>query len=587
MLRCVAIFVAVSTLRLPLPPTAEHARWPAIERFAELARQADLRSIGEALSSPLPLVVRAWFWETLRTPSAAMAPTLLDRHQEFYCPKCGYAYVVSNGGPRDGAAEQPRGADARAVGGVCPICRYALRPATEWPGQKFFRFLTGDDVRRRPPQRIDPARGESLLLDKLAYLVHPPQRWDVVALTAPGTRGAREVLRVVGLPGETVRISHGDVLVKAAGEAEFRIARRTPDQVRAMLRPVYDNDYTMPVLMHWNWPARWQSWPAEARQPGATWESAADYRSFRVQGGTGPAVWLRYRHFVATDRDWALLAHGPLAGDVHPRPQLITDFEACNTARQRTDAGAGQSPDAARSGLHWVGDLAVGCTVEIEKPTGQVIFELIKGGRQFRCTIDATSGRAVLSIDARADYRPTAATPARGPGKHEILLANVDEQLLLWIDQERVRFDAPTTYPPLGNSRPRPADLVPAGIASQGAGLRLSHLQVFRDIYHVAGRPLGRSVPCDLPDSVLGGGGLTAEKLAALFSDPRRWDVFEHLQQSEFRLGADQFLVLGDNSARADDARRWKWEGLPPYVSRNSIAGKVIAVCFPYGRWLP
>ena len=45
----------------------------------------------------------------------------------------------------------------------------------------------------------------------------PPERWDVVVFRYPEEPEVSYIKRLVGLPGETIRIYHGDVFVKSAG----------------------------------------------------------------------------------------------------------------------------------------------------------------------------------------------------------------------------------------------------------------------------------------------------------------------------------------------------------------------------------
>ncbi len=121
-------------------------------------------------------------------------------------------------------------------------------------------------------------------------------------------------------------------------------------------------------------------------------------------------------------------------------------------------------------GLHWVGDLAVSATAEMENSSGQVVLELVKGGRKFQCRLDAASGKAALSIsgDDMQAFHPAAETTFRGPGKYNLMFSNCDRQLLLWINDSVVKFDSPTTYGDLNNAHPTPSDLTPVGVASQG-----------------------------------------------------------------------------------------------------------------------
>ena len=80
-------------------------------------------------------------------------------------------------------------------------------------------------------------------------------------------------------------------------------------------------------------------------------------------------------------------------------------------------------------GMHWVGDLAVSATVELESNAGQVVLELVKGGRQFQCRLDAANGRATLSTsgDDMQDFHPSAQTNFRGPGKYDLMFSNCDD----------------------------------------------------------------------------------------------------------------------------------------------------------------
>ena len=107
--------------------------------------------------------------------------------------------------------------------------------------------------------------------------------------------------------------------------------------------------------------------------------------------------------------------------------------------------------------------------MDVKSPTGVLLLDIVKGGRHFGCSIDVATGKAQLSIDGVSDWRPTAETSVRGKGKYRLMFANVDEQLLLWVDDKVVEFDVPTTYPHLDNDRPAGTkeDLAPVGIGSR------------------------------------------------------------------------------------------------------------------------
>lgn len=55
------------------------------------------------------------------------------------------------------------------------------------------------------------ANGEHLIVDKIPYYFIPPQRGNIIVFHAPD--GADWVKRVIGLPGNTVQVWHGHLLL--------------------------------------------------------------------------------------------------------------------------------------------------------------------------------------------------------------------------------------------------------------------------------------------------------------------------------------------------------------------------------------
>ena len=62
--------------------------------------------------------------------------------------------------------------------------------------------------------------GTAAVLDRVSYLITPPHRGDIVAVAAPATRLGFEVLRIVAVPGETVEVQGGKLLIEGAAAAE-------------------------------------------------------------------------------------------------------------------------------------------------------------------------------------------------------------------------------------------------------------------------------------------------------------------------------------------------------------------------------
>ena len=54
---------------------------------------------------------------------------------------------------------------------------------------------------------------QRLIIEKISYYVHPPRRGDIIVLKLPNHRSDALIKRVIGLPGETVEIRNGVVLI--------------------------------------------------------------------------------------------------------------------------------------------------------------------------------------------------------------------------------------------------------------------------------------------------------------------------------------------------------------------------------------
>jgi signal peptidase I len=52
-----------------------------------------------------------------------------------------------------------------------------------------------------------------LIIDEVSYHLHGPQRGDVIVFKAPPQPAEYYIKRVIGLPGDTVKISHGKITI--------------------------------------------------------------------------------------------------------------------------------------------------------------------------------------------------------------------------------------------------------------------------------------------------------------------------------------------------------------------------------------
>jgi len=74
------------------------------------------------------------------------------------------------------------------------------------------------------------------VVDKLSFHFRDPERFEIVVFKHPLEESRVMVKRLVGMPGEQLRIEYGDLWTRANADAPWRILRRPPSVVREMLR---------------------------------------------------------------------------------------------------------------------------------------------------------------------------------------------------------------------------------------------------------------------------------------------------------------------------------------------------------------
>jgi signal peptidase I len=547
--------VTEPALLAPAPSVAPSSALPVRDSFRET-----IESI--AVAFILAFVFRTFVAEPFVIPTGSMAPTLMGRHKDVICPKCQFAYTANAAQEvhRDSGERIPY-ADVLAC--TCPVCRYTVSLAREPAEVSHAASYNGDRIlaSKFPGQSLDPSR------------------WEVMVFHYPENARDNYIKRLVGLPGELVRIHAGDIWTRPLAEPQssFTIARKPPEKIRAMMQIVHNGDHPAPELTEAGWPARWQAGADTAAQ----WEAVDPLgRSFQL-GASDETAWLRYRHLIPSYDAWQKLSAGQKPSP--PHPQLVTDFYAYNTCQDQHESG---SPTSDMLGLHWVGDLILDADVTIQSasgPSSELILELVEAGRQFRCTIDLADGSAQLSISDQPKYAPRAETPLRAGGTFHLSFANVDNQLLLWVDDELMSFDGPTEFEVPAAQRPQAADLSPIGIAARNAAIRVDHLQIHRDLYYIAVQNSARMADYRLPNTGFPA-GIGPQQLANLMSDPKQWDAFTTTQPRDYPLEQDQFLFLGDNSPQSSDSRLWP---RAHYVRRELLIGQAVYVYWPHAWELP
>ena len=518
----------------------------------------------------LAFLFRGFIAEAFVIPTGSMAPTLQGRHMDVVCAECGFQYRTGASIENDETGP-PRG---EVTVTRCPLCRYAMELGKE------------NDLNQRS------FNGDRILVSKFAYQFREPRRWDVIVFKYPGNAKVNYIKRLVGLPGETLRIRHGDIYLldpatrdEPENRQRFEIERKPPDKVLALLQLVDDSRFASARMKSAGWPSRWKAQSADG------WQT--DGSSFSLANRSSTA-WMRYQHLLPRRNDWRAVGHGDtLQFDSDYAGHLITDYYAYNDTLSQFD----------ENGSCWVGDLAVEADVDIRRGDGELILDLVEGGRHYSCTISATTGQARLAIDqGRESFQsrggqsvrhPVAATAVKGTGSHRLKFANIDDQLHLWVDDRLMKFDSPTTFVSPVDLSPQwsandTGDLQPVGIAARGLEIDASKLRVFRDIYY-------RAVEVDNgPNSEYASLLVrSGDDIDTIMSRPKSWrttDLFASRRSVTFKLEADQFFPMGDNSPQSKDARLWSngnrgivSDDPPPYVERELLIGRALAIYWPHG----
>jgi len=451
--------------------------------------------------------------------------------------------------------------------------------------------------------------GDRIFVNRGLFSYREPSRWHVTVFGYPAAPQVNYIKRLIGLENETVMLRNGQVFVRKDGSEHFEIQRKPIRVLRSMMRHVDDNNYVLPAIHELGWKTRWYG--------DEQWQRSADYKSFTGTGSPDATSWLKFRYIVPTTADWYQLIQGKLPEGNGGAPQLITDSLDYNTQilqdplDTRLDIYTVETPQKGvmqmcrRSpggiGLNWVGDLAIRCTLNIEKSETEIVFNLVKGGINFQCILWFDSGATFVtfSIPEVPEFEPfSVKVPIHSGRNHDVMFCNVDEEMRLVIDgkeidtQGRGRYDALCVDSGLlsRDRSPTVLDLEPAAIGMMGvASVRVENLKIMRNMYYIACNSQVDGY-CDLQNSPFRNfnfGYDYEEEVRAILSNTANLTKFGKTRQAVFKLDKDQFLMCGDNSAQSKDGRLWTSDGIPHYVERKYLIGEAFYVWWPHGLRIP
>jgi signal peptidase I len=367
------------------------------------------------------LLLQTWFIDGLAVPctvtSGSMALTLLGTHREMVCADCGFTFSCD-------AAMQPVSPMA-----VCPNCGYEKNDFGVLPD------LNGDCV----------------LIDRSAFHFRLPRRWEIVAFRRVQEAGKILIKRVVGLPGETVQISEGDVYINR------HMQRKTLDQQREMAVLVYDANYSpaiTPVPM-----PRWQGEKEDSRWSRV--DGRFEHPMTAYNRGRVSIDWMEYHHWHRLPEEH---------GGVQECP--ISDIMNYNQGLPRREED-----------VHAVNDLLLSFRLASIEGDGMLYIRAVLGKELFVIEIDPNGRRYRVMRHGQEISWGECRLPARIEGM-EIVVSLIDQQLILAFDNRMV-----LCQPLYGLISPIESTSRPFAIGLKGLELVLDNLRVYRDVYYT--HPIG------------------------------------------------------------------------------------------------
>jgi signal peptidase I len=404
----------------PPPNMVRHKRRQSEARQRRRPRRLFRRLVERAVLLVLAaLALRTWYVEGLFVPlevtSGSMAGALWGVHREVTCADCGHRFVCA--------------ADVRPISprAICPNCGFAGN------------VLEG----------LPDIAGDRLLVAKSIFTFRSPRRWELACFRHPQRAGEICVKRVVGLPGESIQIRHGDVYVNGS------IQRKTLVRQRAIAVLVYDA--THPPRRKGNLPSRWVTDDATSG-----WGSANGRYAHASVPAAESVDWLVYRHWHRFPGD---------SGRVYEAP--VTNHRGYNQTRPQREEN-----------VHSVSDLLLSFRLVRTYGEGRLLVRASDGGEVFEVVINPVQGRFVAYREGRPGEPVGHGRVPAWSGALHVEVSLFDQQFLLAFEgRPAIVFPyEPRDVAPRGSSRP-------LAIGSERLGLEIRDLRVYRDAYYT--RPPG------------------------------------------------------------------------------------------------
>lgn len=545
----------------------------------------------------LAIIIRHFAVEAFEIPTGSMAPTLFGMHVWQECPNCSFEFPVavqSNSSTGQLVSQFPRrlvyhgpchnsnctidlhsraptrqlGWDSRGIRDPAELARHFQRlEGLSTPGQEIqclgcTTTFRGDEKNYRWSRAVDsPVRcpichhsyvavfdrsaiqgGHKILVNKFAYALGKPERWDVIVFEFDQWKNY--IKRLIGLPGERVQIFDGDIYVNG------KIERKPPDVQDAMWRMISHSDRTERGLNK-KWPTPWEE---VAVSGSGFWKAVKKPR--------------RGQRWSLNNRDHeqpAMLEYTRGFNRYKSGFDNYISYNAFNVSFPPSERTEGR-PEGVQ-----VGDrkLVFSALPVSTGKNGWLGAQIRDGDYTFRLRIPVgTASESYPAVLERIENEPPRGPPVLSPPRHPdglrkqcvyalplqksttITLENVDDRIVVEVNGEEILSltdaDGYVSCPDL-DAPPTPNGRLDHHLRILGADVQaeIGSIKVYLDFYYI------------------------------------NWDLDSIGQRSRWKgivLEEGQYLALGDNSPSSSDGRKWG------FVPEKNLMGKA-TVIFWRGGW--
>ena len=266
--------------------------------------------------------------------------------------------------------------------------------------------------------------------------------------------------------------------------------------------------------------------------------------------------------FKTTGSKWKIHKDSPTQFTLDSRPKQINTLTYDAATANNFRAAYAYNDIQHYKIMPYCSDLMVRFYANSAEAKGRIGVNLSKYQTHYSAWVDWAGNMVIEKTNENAkitELNSKKINPAAVNKPARIKFANVDHQLIFEFGDEKLTYDLGRSPEDAG---PRKTDIQPRVQIFGSGKLTLSHVALFRDIHYTQtnGSPPGRAI-----------------------------------EGNPFKLEADQFFVLGDNSPNSEDGRWWNEKGIANnghtydkgIVPRDYLVGKALFVYWPSGFDFP